>query len=126
MLIDLYPRVHRRYTSLPIIGPILDRYGTWLLKQGYSTDRTREYFRAAPRLARRLEQCGVRALAGITRARLRGCAPDDSQEDPDLAALVRQLDRYFDAELSLYPKCRFSKPRDPFVTTFSKPFPPRD
>lgn len=103
MLIDLYPRMHRRYTSLPIIGPMLDGYGTWLLKQGYSTDRTREYFRAAPRLARRLEQGGVRTLAGITQARLRGCAPDDSQEDPDLAALVHQLDRYFDAELSLYP-----------------------
>ena len=52
MLLELYPRVHRRYTSLPIIGPTLEGYGTWLLKQGYSTDRAREYFRAAPRLAR--------------------------------------------------------------------------
>ncbi|MCY4638385.1 MAG: hypothetical protein OXG04_28450 [Acidobacteria bacterium] len=34
MLVDLYPRVHRRYTSLTILGPILDGYGTWLLKQG--------------------------------------------------------------------------------------------
>ena len=102
MLLELYPRVHRRYTSLPIIGPTLDGYGTWLLAQGYSTDRAREYFRAAPRLARQLEQRGVRTLAGITRARLQGCAPADSQEDPDLAALVRQLDRYFRTELSLY------------------------
>lgn len=104
MLIDLYPRMHRRYTSLPIIGAMLDGYGTWLVKQGYSTDRTREYFRAAPRLARRLEQCGVRAWTGITQALLRGCAPKDSQADPDLAALVRQLDRYVDQELSLYPE----------------------
>lgn len=48
MLLELYPRVHRRYTSVPIIGPALDGYGTWHLKQGYSTDRAREYFRAAP------------------------------------------------------------------------------
>ena len=34
MLVELYPRVHRRYTSLAIIGPILDGYGTWLLRQG--------------------------------------------------------------------------------------------
>lgn len=103
MLLDLYPRVHRRYTSLPIIGSVLDGYGTWLLKQGYSTDRTREYFRAAPRLTRQLQQGGVRRLSGLTRVRLLACAPADSQADPDLAALVRQLDRYFETELSRYP-----------------------
>jgi integrase/recombinase XerD len=103
MLLELYPRVHRRYMSLPILGPTLDGYGTWLLKQGYSTDRAREYFRAAPRLARQLQQRGARTLAGITRARLQACAPADSQQDPDLAALVRQLQRYFDSELLLYP-----------------------
>jgi hypothetical protein len=27
MLLKLYPRVHRRYTSLPILGPILDGSG---------------------------------------------------------------------------------------------------
>ncbi len=102
MLLELYPRVHRRYTSLPIIGPTLDGYGAWLLKQGYSTDRARECFRAAPRLARQLQRRGVRTLAGITRARLLGCAPADSQDDPDLAAFVRQLDRYFSGELSWY------------------------
>ena len=50
MLVELYPRVHRRYTSLAIIGPILDGYGTWLLKRGYSAERAREHSRAAPRL----------------------------------------------------------------------------
>ena len=109
MLVELYPRVHRRYTSLPIIGPTLDGYGTWLLKRGYSTDRAREYFRAAPRLVRQLQQHGVRTLAGITRTRLQGCAPTDSQEDPDLAALVRQMDRYFRAELSLYSAPRLTR-----------------
>ena len=54
MLVDLYPKVHRRYSSLAIIGPILDGYGTWLLKQGYSTERACAHFRAAPRLVRGL------------------------------------------------------------------------
>ena len=103
MLAELYPRDHRRYTSAPIIGSILDGYGTWLLNQGYSTDRVREYFRAVPRLIRQFQQHGVRTLAGLTRTRLQRCAPTDSQDDPDVAALVRQLDRYFTLELSLYP-----------------------
>jgi integrase/recombinase XerD len=104
MLRELFPRVHRRYTSMPIIGPALDGYGTWLLQQGYSTDRTREYFRAAPRLSRQLQRRGVRSLSGLTRGRLLACAPRDSQADPDLAALVRQFDRYLAAERSWYPR----------------------
>src|SRR5713226_2235287 len=103
MLAELYPRVHRRYTSTPIIGSILDGYGSWLLKQGYSTDRVREYFRAVPRFVRQLQQHGVRTLAGLTRTRLQRGAPTESQDDPDVAALVRQLDRYFTSELSVYP-----------------------
>ena len=103
MLVDLYPRVHRRYTSLTILGPILDGYGTWLLKQGYSPERARKHVQAAPRLVRGLQQRGVQALTSLTRARLRACAPADSQEDPDLAVLVRQLGRYCESELSLYP-----------------------
>ena len=104
MLFDLYPRVHCCYTSLPIIGPTLDGYGTWLLKLGYSTDRVRDHFRAARRLARQLERRRVRSLTQLTRTQLRACAPADSQEDPNLAVLVRLLDLYLDTELSLFPK----------------------
>ena len=86
-----------------IVGPVLDGYGMSLLKQGYSAERAREHFRAAPRLVRRLQQRGVRALTSLTRARLRACAPGDSQEDPELTVLVRQLTRYCETELSLYP-----------------------
>ena len=54
MVLELYPRVHRRYTSLAILGPVLDGYGTWLLEQGYSTERVRQHFCAARRLVDRL------------------------------------------------------------------------
>ena len=100
MVLELYPRVHRRYTSLAILGPVLDGYGTWLLEQGYSTERVREHFCAARRLVHRLQQRGVEALTSLTRARLRACAPADSQEDPNLAVLVRQLERYCESELA--------------------------
>ena len=74
------------------------------MKKGYSTDCVCDHFRAARRLARQLEQRHVRSLTELTRSQLRTCAPADSQEDPNLAALVRRLDQYFDTELSLFPK----------------------
>jgi|SRR5580704_11065002 hypothetical protein len=33
MLLQLYPKVHRRYSSLPVFGPIVESFGAWLLKQ---------------------------------------------------------------------------------------------
>jgi hypothetical protein len=40
MLPKFYPKVHRRYALLPVVVPILEGFGTWLLKQGYSMDVT--------------------------------------------------------------------------------------
>lgn len=103
MLFKLYPRVHRRYTSLPVLGPILNGFGTWLLKRGYATDCVREHFCAARRVTRILEKRGIRSLARLTRARLRACAPPNRLDDRRLTATVRLLERYFESETSLYP-----------------------
>ena len=86
------------------IGPVLDGYGTWLLEQGYSSrPRPRAFLCGADASFDRLQQHATcETLASLTRARLRACAPADSQEDPDLTVLVRQLTRYCESELSLY------------------------
>jgi integrase/recombinase XerD len=104
MLLKLYPKVHRRYTSLPVFGPILDRFGAWLLKQGYATDCVREHFCTTRRLTRILEQRGIRSLAKLTRARLRACAPANRLDDHRLYATARLLERYIECETSLFPR----------------------
>ncbi len=109
MLLDLYPRVHRRFTSLPILGPILDGYAVWLHTQGYSTDRVRQHCRTARRLTGVFQQRGIRSLQAVTRARLRACAPAHSQDDPDLAAVVRMFERYVKAETSWFPPRSLSR-----------------
>ena len=103
MLLKLYPKVHRRYTSLPILGPVLDAFGTWLLKQGYATDCVREHFCTARRLTRILEQRGIHSLAKLTQARLRACAPANRLDDHRLTATVHLLQRYFVSETLRFP-----------------------
>ena len=79
MLVDLYPRVHRRYSSLAIIGPILDGYGTWLLKQGYSTERE----------AGLLNRTRPRAFPGGAAPRPRSTATRrPGPDEPDTGAIV--------------------------------------
>ena len=103
MLLKLYPRVHRRYTLLPVLGPVLEGFGTWLLNQGYSTDCVREHFCAMRRLARLLRQQGVGSVTELSRIKLQACAPVHRLDDHRLAASVRLLERYFESETSMRP-----------------------
>jgi integrase/recombinase XerD len=101
MLLQLYPRVYRRYSSLPVFGPIVENFGAWLLKQGYSTDCIREHFCCMRRIARLLHKRGVGSVAELTRAKLQACAPVQRLDDRRLAASVRLLERYFASETSV-------------------------
>jgi integrase/recombinase XerD len=102
MLLELFPTTHLQYTSLPILGPVLEGYVRWLLAEGYARERVRAHCQTARRLARVLAQRGVGNLTEVTRLQLRGCAPRRAREDTSLAALVHSLDRYFESELLLF------------------------
>ena len=50
MLKDLFPRVHPRYSSLPVLGLILADYARWLFAAGYPRHRVLMHLRSAVRL----------------------------------------------------------------------------
>jgi site-specific recombinase XerD len=109
MLLQLYPRVHRRYSLLPVFGPIVENFGAWLVNQGYSTDCIREHFCYMRRIARLLDERGVGSVAELTRAKLQACAPAQRLDDRRLAASVRLLERYFASETSLFGTQQLSR-----------------
>jgi site-specific recombinase XerD len=102
MLEELFPRVHSRYRSLPILGSTLDGFATWLVQRGYPRRPVCQKLRTARRIERALQQRGVRQLREVSREGLRACAPACSQDDRDLAGTVRSLTRYLD-EREFFP-----------------------
>jgi hypothetical protein len=44
-LAELYSRLHRRYSSLPIFGSIIEGFAMWLWHQGYPRQRVRMHVR---------------------------------------------------------------------------------
>jgi hypothetical protein len=56
MLNELFPRAHRRYSSLPVLGAIADDFTDWLRVQGYRRGTTRVYLRFLPELDQVLRQ----------------------------------------------------------------------
>lgn len=96
LLTELFPRFHRRYASLPVLGGVLEGYAGWLFAEGYPRERVRHHCRAAVRLERVLAAQRIRTASRLDRNGLRACAPANAQDDADLAALVRSLERYLE------------------------------
>ena len=94
MLIDLYPRAHARFTSLPLLGPHMEGFARWLAGRDYPRTLIRVRMRKTPVLEALLLRFGCVKLSEITESQLRGLAPRDSQDDICLSALVRALTDY--------------------------------
>ncbi len=102
MLEELFPKVHPRYRSLPILGSTLDDFATWLVQRGYPRRPVCQQLRTTRRIERALQKRGVNQLREVTREQLRACAPARSRDDPDLVGTVRSLTRYLE-ERGFFP-----------------------
>jgi integrase/recombinase XerD len=96
MIVQLFPRMHRRYSSLRLLGPILDGFAGWLHAHGYPRRAVRRHLRAARRLEQRWRRRGLRSLMSIRRTDFQVCALGHAHDDPDLAAVARVLTTYFE------------------------------
>ena len=104
MLTSLFPRAHARYTSLPLLGGVLEGLCVWLQAEGYPDSALRRRLQAAPSLAGALLEHGVGSLGELTGSELRGFAPPPRWSgSPPLGALVRSLAQYLEELGELAP-----------------------
>jgi len=96
MLQELFPKVHRTYLSLPILGPTLEGFVDFLTRCGYPRKVIRCHVRATRSLDRRLRRRRCSSIRDVSEQRLRGCAPPPGQarDDPGSSAAVRLLLAY--------------------------------
>ena len=73
MLKELFPRSYTRYTSLPLLGPLLDGFADWMLTQGYTKWTLRIYLQTMFHLDRSLRRCGCADESEITRGVFEEC-----------------------------------------------------
>ena len=98
MLDEIYPRVHSRFSSLPLLGPHAEGFAVWLYARGYPRISIRRRIRALPRVDDSLRRRGTRGIEDLEAADLLGLAPRDSRDDIYLSAVVRSLASYFAAQ----------------------------
>jgi hypothetical protein len=103
MLCNIFPKMHKRYSSLQLFGPLLDEFTDWLLAHGYHYDLIRNHMRATRRLERKLLRRGCRTIQKIHREALRACRPKNSQDDAFLSSVIGLWERYLDEKYMLPP-----------------------
>lgn len=97
MLRSLFPRAHRRFLSLPLLGPIADSFDDWLVSNRY-TQLSRE--RAICELAHvdaQLRCRQIKEIPNLTLAILDDCWGSLIKKHPRRASTVRSLERYLAA-----------------------------
>ena len=95
MLTTLFPNTHARYTSLPVLGSVLEPLCSWLEAGGYPPSAICRRLEAAPFLDQWLRQHQIASLSGHTAEQLRACLPRQKRWTPQIAyALGRSLLQY--------------------------------
>lgn len=98
MLTSLFPNTHTRYTSLPVLGGVLDELCVWLEGLGYPLSAISRRVQGAPLLDKCLRQQNIYSISGCTAIQLRSCLPRERRWAAQIAcALGRSLLNYLES-----------------------------
>ena len=82
MLMSLFPYTHARYSSLPILGGVLEDLCVWLEARGYPPSAIGRRIEAAPFLDKCLRERQIQSLSSCTAAQFRACLPQQKRWTP--------------------------------------------
>jgi len=94
MISEIFPEGFLRYQALPVLGPLMDRYATWLREQQYTWRSTRYELRMAGHAAKYLKRRSVRRLEELTQWHLAACHRLFTKKFPSEAGSILVLTRF--------------------------------
>ena len=103
MLRSLFPRDHRRFLSLPLLGPIADGFDDWLASNGYAQLSRKRTIRELRHVNAELRNRQIKQIPNLTPVVLHDCWGSLIKKYPHRAATVRALERYLAANGLIVP-----------------------
>lgn len=94
MIAEFFPKGFQRYQSLPVLGPLMDRYADWLRQQQYTWRSTRYELRMAAQVAEYLKRRAVRKIDELQQRQLDTCYRRFRQKFSKEAGSVLVLARF--------------------------------
>jgi integrase/recombinase XerD len=97
MLRSLFPKVHRKYLSMSVLGPVADGFDDWLAINGYAEGSRKHAMQMLRRVDADLRRRRVKEVACLTHRVLHDCWRTLIKTYFDQAVTVRRLERYLAA-----------------------------
>ena len=98
MLHSLFPKFHRKFLSLPLLGPAADGFDDWLAANAYTRGSRRYSIRMLPQVDAELRRRHVKEIADLTHPVLHDYWKALIKVCPNGAGTVRTLGRYLAAQ----------------------------
>ncbi len=120
MISEFFPQGFQRYQTLPLLGPLMDRYATWLHEQQYTWRSTRYELRMAARIADSLTRQGVRQIHELSHSHIGACHRWFRRKFPKEAGGVVTLVRFLTetGQLTMPLLLPPSNPEEAYVSGF--------
>jgi integrase/recombinase XerD len=103
MLKTLYPASFRRYSSLAILGPFVDGFSAWLVKQRYNDCYLKQRIWLLSYIEAVLTRRGVRHVSEIGQSDWAACRKSLRRRFPDQTGTTSALERYLQVSNMLRP-----------------------
>jgi len=97
MLQALFPQVQGRYSSLPLLGSIIDSFATWLAERGYRKSTLRVMLRPMAQIDRWLRRHDVERISDLDVDILEACWTTYHPRSPNIGGVIRALAKYLDS-----------------------------
>lgn len=102
MLMQLLPKAHQAYRSLPILGRFASEFADWCHKRGYSLDSVRSHLNGVRRLAISFNRSGCKKFKGLTPGHFARAWRKFRKNDSHTRAAVRLFRRFLE-EIHHFP-----------------------
>src|SRR6266853_2774701 len=97
MLRSLFPKAHRRFLSMPLLGPVADGFDDWLAANGYTRPGRKHSMYMLLHIDADLRRCQVKEVTVLTHPVLHDCWRTLIKTHPCGAGTARTLARYLAA-----------------------------
>jgi integrase/recombinase XerD len=96
MITQIFAQGSHRYLSLPVLGPLIDRYAGWLQEQRYTWRSTQYELRMAAHVSAYLKRRAVRQIEDVSEQHLAACHHLFRRKFPEEAGSVHVLARFLE------------------------------
>ena len=114
MVSEFPPKLHQRYSSLPILGSVLDEFAAWSRLRGYALSMVSYYLGKARHVDGFFRQLGVQNLGDLTHSHFDAAYSHYRQHRPKICGTIHRISQFLEETRRLALRC--PPPRTPVMS----------